>query len=92
MNIREAVARAIVAKQMEQHNVRGTSLEEVDAAITAFLDAAAKQGWRMARDEATEEMVQAGWEGRYKAQTALSNQGIYSAMLAVAPKFEWDGK
>ena len=60
------------------------------SAITAFLEAAAEQGWHMRPDEPTEEMTHAAWEGRYTVKTALSNEGIYRAMLTAAPKFEWD--
>ena len=55
------------------------------AAITAFLEAAAEQGWHIQPDEATEEMVKAVKLGGWQSQD-------YHTMQAAAPKFEWDKK
>ena len=101
MTMREKVARAVVAKQMENRDVYGFSLEEAAAAITAFLEAAAEEGWRMCRVKATEEMDEAGLDdpkADYCDQCMQAghtrNSGwpgvIWDAMLAASPKFEWD--
>ncbi len=88
-SIREAVARAVVAKQMENHDVRGTSLDEADAAITAFLEAAAEQGWHMRPDEATVKMRVAASESAVQPPKDGSRaQTTYGAMLAAAPPFD----
>lgn len=94
MTIREKVAQAIRQKTAEidhrpdvvQPDPMWFAHEFATATITAFLEAAAEQGWNMRPDEATEEMQMAAvhvalnWE----AQT-------WHAMLAAAPKFdEWD--
>ena len=87
MTIREKVARAVVAKQMENRDVYGFSLEEATAAITAFLEAAAEQGWRMLPNDATlamQEVAMGHDVSHYPARA-------YRAMLAAAPKFESDG-
>ncbi len=55
---------------------------DVLAAINAFLEAAAEQGWHMRPDEATEEMVGAVQSGGWQVQD-------YRAMLAAAPEFKW---
>ncbi len=103
MSILERVARAIVAKQMENHDVRGTSLDDADAAITAFLEAAGEQGWQLVPREATEEMGEA-WAKlaveRIKRAVKGDKQSVlgmvgaslenYRAMLAAAPEFELD--
>ena len=79
MNIRTKVARAIGEAN---HGRQGHD------AITAFLEAAAEEGWHMRPDEATEGMENAGF-----TTVAASNNPIkrsYRAMLAAAPEFEWD--
>ena len=100
MTIRERVARAIckadtaapepdapiyiamrAAKAWEGRKDMAT------AAITAFLEAAAEEGWHMRPDEATEAMkigITAAWLEE-KPPTYM-----YRAMLAAAPPFEWD--
>ncbi len=64
MTIRDEVARALYDNAGEalsrgvdstEHWLNYTDL--ADTAINAFLAAAAEEGWRMAKDEATEEMV-----------------------------------
>ena len=50
--------------------------------IMCFLAAAAGSGWHMRPDEATEEMVTARME--------VWQENAWPAMLAAAPKFEWD--
>ncbi len=95
MTIREKVARAIgEARTPTGRELRGDDLAhlvayhgpEATAAITAFLEAAAEEGWRMCRDEATEEMVVAGCRHENMGDMA----GRYHAMLAAADEFEWD--
>ena len=75
MNIREAVAIAIMEAD---HGRKG------HAAITAFLDAAAEQGWQMRRDEATGAMLEAGMgdDGPHWPEPC------WRAMCAASPKFE----
>ena len=80
MTIRKEVSRAI-----QRGRGRAASLEAqriTDIAIPAFLEAAARQGWHMQPDEATEEMAGVVMVGTEKF--------IYRAMLAAAPEFEWD--
>ena len=109
MIIQEKVARAIQTQTPQIH----TRLEYehmTTAAITAFLEAAAEDGWHMQRDEATEEMVKQaaktpGMKAVDGAITIASVHGFklqpsnwhnspiadaFRAMLAAAPKFEWD--
>ena len=114
MTIREKVAQAIYRADCKKAgidpnwNPRGLPRTTVSAAyasadivINAFLAAAAEQGWRMCRDEATEEMgeawarlaldrIQRAVEG--EMQTVGMVKGAkenYRAMLAAAPEFEW---
>ncbi len=86
MSIREKVAQAIVAHQMSRHAVHGTSLDEAAAAITAFLEAAAEQGWKMVPEGPTGEMELIGNEAWLEEKAAGY---IYRAMCRAA-KFEWD--
>ena len=63
------------------------------AAITAFLDAAAKQGWNMRPDEADGHMCNHGAVIWREGGGASINQRcgvIYTVMTEAAPKFEWD--
>ena len=82
MSIREKVKQAMSdayrswGKPEDSENI-------VDAAITAFLEAAAEQGFRMRPDEATEEMQQTF----YVANTPMS---AWRFFCKAAPKFEWD--
>ncbi len=55
------------------------------AAITTFLADAAKQGWHMRPDEATEVMDYAGSGCCWQDQAPR----CYSQMLAAAPEFKW---
>jgi len=61
-------------------------LEEEAAAINAFLAAAAEEGWHMRPDEATKEMVTAGYSWCWENGAPP----CYRAMLAAAPEFEWN--
>jgi hypothetical protein len=76
-------------------------LRNFDAAVVAYTHLAAEQGWHMRPDEATEEMdcaglddPNAGYCDRCMQSGHSRNAGwpdiIYRAMLAAAPKFEWD--
>lgn len=56
-----------------------------EAAITTFLEAAAKQGWHMLPNEATEKMAIAGCNHENLGDRA----GQYLAMCKAAPKFNW---
>lgn len=82
MNIREKVARAVVAKQMEDSHVTGFSLGEAIAAIDAFLAAAAEKGWHMRPDQVTREMMIVG------IRRSPAPQQVYEDMHNAAPKFE----
>ena len=85
MNIREAVAIAIMEAD---HGRKG------HAAITAFLDAAAEEGWHMRPDEATGDMPNCGciaWlESKENADSSIQERCriIYYAMCDAAPKYE----
>ncbi len=64
----------------------GLVSDEKTRVITAFLEAAAEQGWRMVPEEATDEMVDCT-----TTTTRLHGlAGDYRAMLAAAPKFRLD--
>lgn len=106
MNIREKVAQAIDDETFDRFD----TFTVINQVVTAFLAAAAEEGWHMRRDEATENMVlQAaktpGMKAVDGAITIASVHGFklqptswhdspiadaYRAMLAAAPKFEWD--
>lgn len=90
MTIREKVTQAIEADVRVHWLGRDTTQAFIDHTITAVLEAAAEEGWHMRPDEPDAEMTHAAWQGRYKVETALSNEGIYRAMLAAAPEFKWD--
>ena len=94
MSIREAVARAIYETWWQEiegfkgdpyyrlsANLWENWLPAADSTITAFLEAAAEQGWHMRPDDATEEMINT---------RIVSEEIAYRAMNAAAPKFEWD--
>jgi hypothetical protein len=101
MTILLKVARAIAEARAEKYRTkhgnavpknevaRQTSkyLSEATAAITAFLAAAAEEGWHMRPDEATEEMTEAGWDADTRLNTDPM-KAVYHAMLAAAPEFE----
>lgn len=100
MTIREKVARAICATVGDHHFVDAAWDEHIDfavAAITAFLEAAAEQGWHMRPDEPSPEMRHAAFVamdkphamGEPKARAFDCVVG-YRAMLDAAPEFEWD--
>ncbi len=95
MSIREKVARALWEAEYGQDKAMGTwsdipdhwrdeSHEHATAAITAFLEAAAEQGWHMRPDEATEEMAESG------PMVPIWAKNAWQAMCEAAPKFEWD--
>ena len=98
MTIREKVARAIRQKTAEidhrpdvvQPDPMWFAHEFATAAITAFLEAAAEQGWHMKPRAATDDMMRALY-GPYLSETAEeTRRASYRAMLAAAPEFEWD--
>lgn len=110
-SIREAVARAIAEynepslwdKTMPTSWRHGYTAD-ADAAITAFLEAAAAEGWHMRPDEATEEMkianceLDCGYAACHKAVGGPQcvNHGerqkysyeSWIIMVAAAPRFE----
>ncbi len=115
MTIREKVARAICQDLWAKGLIDMESPPDAflipayvtaDAAITAFLAAAAEEGWHMRPDEATREMVIANCEldcGYAVCHKALGgpkcvNHGgrrkysveSWETMLAEASEFEWD--
>jgi len=116
MTIREKVARAICQEggcEDSNCDCPFTGLEKEEGrqaatAITAFLEAAAEQGWHMRPDEATEEMrianceLDCGYAVCHKAAGGprCVNHGgrrkysdeSWAAMLAAAPEFSWNGK
>ena len=84
ITIREKVTRAVNSKAFDRFDTSTL----VTLVITAFLEAAAEQGWHMRPDEATEEMAVAGCRHENMGDMA----GRYGAMLAASPEFEWDKK
>lgn len=97
MSMREKVARAIYDNEGEalgrdadsdEHWLNYTDL--ADTAITAFLEAAAEQNWRMVRDEPTEEMIKAAGKVGYHADHSDYMDAIICAANSAAPKFKWD--
>ncbi len=102
MTIREKVARAMMAdtddapvNQWDSANrvTKDIYLGNTDVAIATFLAAAAEEGWRLVRDEATEEMSKAyrnmARAGDFKGNKhCLFDYEAYRAMLAASPKFE----
>ncbi len=77
MTIREKVALALHHARLED--------DDVDIAINTFLQAAAEEGWHMRPDEATLSMQLA-----IRDMPPNEPSQTYRAMLAAAPKFEWD--
>ena len=97
MTISEKVARALRdATQIGTPEPGQLYTYLATTAINAFLEAAAEQGWRMAKDEATAEMVEAIMKGTETFEAGMLEfcrhyKGEdYRAMLAAAPEFEWD--
>ena len=87
MTIREKVAKAVYPANF--------SLAQV--AITAFLEAAAEEGWHMRPDKATEEMVGVVVDSCRAENIEIFREDedalpdvVWNAMLVAAPKFEWD--
>ncbi len=72
-----------ILEAVDQAICEADPVEEADAAITAFLKAAAERGWRMARDEATPNMA-------IKCLPQNTGRVNYRTMLEAAPRFEWD--
>jgi len=103
-SIREAVEKAIADEGDTDIHVSHELI--VDTAITAFLEAAAKKGWQMRPDEATEEMrianceLDCGYAACHKAvggpqcvnhgERRKYSDESWGSMLAAAPLFEWD--
>ncbi len=89
MTIRERVTTALRHTALDDDIV-----DVVDAAITAFLEAAAEEGWHMRPDEATEEMAHEAngfsYVSEYTMRQDLALIDKYHAMQAVATEFEWD--
>lgn len=72
-------------------------LRMFDAAVAAYTLLAAEQSWNMRPDEATRDMRSAGedgvdkyYDGAKETSFEMSIGHCYRAMLAAAPKFEWD--
>ena len=90
MSIREKVARAIANTRGQA--TRNGDIRAADAAINAFLEVAAEQGWHMRPDEATEDMRLSGARDIGKSMREenhmVRSQSCYCAMLTAAPKFE----
>ena len=90
-SIREKVARAISGAEFmdcySHHDWRGHE-EEATAAIKAFLEAAAEQGWQLVPEDLTEEMIAAAEEltGQKLGHVAMNME--WHIKLAAAPKFE----
>jgi hypothetical protein len=101
LSIREQVAAAIYASDhdgaCEWAKLRQADQElysrNADAAITAFLYIAAKQGRHMVPDKATKAMVEAGIRCSHGQEIPGGSDGsfqmVYRAMVAEADKFEW---
>ena len=79
MTIAQKVARAINGA-----NYGGKGI----AAITAFLEAAAEQGWHMRPDEATPGMFMKPAEIDENWRKNMGLGRVYRTMLDAAPKFE----
>ena len=65
---------------------------EAVAAVETFLQIAAKRGWHMRPDEATEEMGKvSGLVYKCRCGDRITMWGInaWHAMLAAAPEFKW---
>ncbi len=104
MTIREKVALAISRTGIPV--IEAYSM--ADAAITAFLEAAAEPdeddgiSWHMRPDEVTEEMVEGACkthkvgkpmkDGMGECPYFIGRRKTYRAMQAASPKFVWDGE
>ena len=93
MTIREKVARAIDPGAFKEqvrssHDRRPLAKMVATAAITAFLEAAAEEGWHMRPDEATGAMEEAGM-GEDGPNWPVPS---WRAMCKAAPEFEWNDK
>ena len=90
MSIREAVAKVIAIEDPHIKRdvdgfvgIQGMHRAMAKASISTFLRLAAEQGWHLRPDEATADMCRAT-DGHF------ARPSQWRAMLAVAPKFEWD--
>lgn len=84
MNIREKVVQVLDSKAFDHFDTSAL----VTLIVTAFLEAATERGWHMQPDETDPDMYDAG-----EAVLDTENGNLftaYRAMLAAAPKFEWD--
>ena len=96
MTIRAKVARAIDPEAWGLWDQLGMekmhcdiSLDLADEIIPAFVAAVADEGWRIVPEEATQEMM--GTAGKIvEGGEYILGVEVYPAMLAAAPKFEWD--
>ncbi len=89
MSIRKQVTQTVTEK------THGSKSAIVDATITAFLKAAAKQGRHMVPDEATPAMIEVGircahGQGMITSGPDSAFQLVWRAMVAEADKFEWE--
>ena len=94
-SIREAVARAIGATIKYPHIPDNAQHLLAAATITAFLKAAAEQGWHMRPDEATEAMALQGARDigktiRIEKKHIERSKSCHRVMNQAAPEFEWD--
>jgi hypothetical protein len=107
MSIRDKVARAIhsnpdpvwtIVDWNAMHpEAQALILRQADAAITAFLKAAAEQGWHMRPDRATKEMKIVGRESlreierlEEKPMMYVRASKVYADMAAAATEIEWN--
>ncbi len=100
-SIRETVARALWEIEYGQDKAMGTwdgipdhwrdeKREYATAAIMAFLEAAAEQGWHMRPDEPTGGMLSAADRVGYHASHYHYMDAIIRAASQAAPELEWD--
>jgi len=95
MTIREKVAQAIqFPDRGRAASIKANAIAGI--AITAFLEAAAEDGWHMHPDKATREMVNSASKAGYHSSDSdeWSDRELareYRAMLAdPTAEFEWD--
>ncbi len=86
MSIQRKVAVALAATNHDRPEPGQLYNHLATVAITAFLEAATEQGWKLVPDKATEDMIKFGSE---KERVGYYGAGVvYHTMLAAAPKFE----
>ncbi len=86
MNVLEKVARVLYVGADESY------LSNANGAINTFLVTAAKQGWHMRPDEATEHMKEAGWNTQMPQpweEPHFKMSEVWKGMTIAAPEFEW---